>query len=174
MPVAGLGSAAYAYDPGRPAGSLGSAERIDSLSITSRYAYDARHPAGAPLTDVVDVIGESPGRGRRAKTPGSPFAWPNCACATRRPPRVRNSFASITAKQMGKSIPRKRLLLRWCRRPARGVLLGPVPPRPRSTQRGRTHHVFKKGAMRWSRNDGQKKDVSAFCYGSKIQRGFAR
>lgn len=56
VPVAGFLSAAYACDPA-PAGSKGSAERMDSLSITSAYHYDAAHPAGTSLVDVFEPRG---------------------------------------------------------------------------------------------------------------------
>ena len=54
QPSLGLMSAAYACSP-VPAGSLGSTERMDSISITSAYAYDAAHPAGTPLNDVLEA-----------------------------------------------------------------------------------------------------------------------
>ncbi|RTQ50648.1 hypothetical protein EJV47_08415 [Hymenobacter gummosus] len=31
-------------------------EQVDSVSIFSRYDYDARHPAGTPLNDIVQVL----------------------------------------------------------------------------------------------------------------------
>ncbi|UOQ52674.1 hypothetical protein [Hymenobacter cellulosivorans] len=54
VPVAGLLPAAYACDP-VPAGSLGSTEQMDSLSITSDYDFDALHPAGTQLADLLLV-----------------------------------------------------------------------------------------------------------------------
>ena len=53
-PVAGWLPAAQACSP-IPAGSLGTSERMDSLSITSTHAYDARHPAGTSLLDILDL-----------------------------------------------------------------------------------------------------------------------
>ncbi|OGX86833.1 hypothetical protein BEN48_00240 [Hymenobacter glacialis] len=58
VPVSGFISVAYACSP-VPAGSLGSVERMDSLSITSLYNYDAQHPAGTPLTDLLVVDGRT-------------------------------------------------------------------------------------------------------------------
>ncbi|WP_035560364.1 hypothetical protein [Hymenobacter sp. IS2118] len=55
-PSRGFMSAAYACDP-LPAGSRGSTERMDSLSVTSLNDYDAQHPAGTPLTDLLAVGG---------------------------------------------------------------------------------------------------------------------
>ena len=50
-PTAGFLSAAYACSPAEP-GSKGSAELVDSLSVTSAYNYDAAHPAGTSLLDI--------------------------------------------------------------------------------------------------------------------------
>jgi hypothetical protein len=46
--------AAMACSPIDP-GYKGSTERIDSLTITSRFDYDAQHPAGTALNDVLAV-----------------------------------------------------------------------------------------------------------------------
>jgi hypothetical protein len=45
--------AAYACEPSRTAGYKGSEEVLDSLVVRSTYAYDAAHPAGASLNDLL-------------------------------------------------------------------------------------------------------------------------
>jgi hypothetical protein len=73
-PAPGLVAAAHACDPVlAPAGSRGSAERVDSLSITSRHAYDARHPAGTSLADVVEWEGGAPWPQPSRQAPQAPF-----------------------------------------------------------------------------------------------------
>jgi hypothetical protein len=47
-------AAAMACDPAPP-GFRGTTERIDSLVIRSRYDYDAQHPAGSSLNDILLV-----------------------------------------------------------------------------------------------------------------------
>ncbi|HEX8656569.1 MAG TPA: hypothetical protein VF690_03505 [Hymenobacter sp.] len=74
IPVQGLISAAYACDP-VPAGSLGSAERMDSLSITSLYDYDALHPAGTPLANVLEIVGKSQFPVPSRQNPVEPFRF---------------------------------------------------------------------------------------------------
>lgn len=74
VPVSGFISAAYACDP-IPAGSLGSAERMDSLSITSLYDYDALHPAGTQLADLLIIDGRSPLPLPSRQTPLEPFRF---------------------------------------------------------------------------------------------------
>lgn len=73
-PVQGFIPAAYACSP-VPAGSLGSAERMDSLSITSLYNYDALHPAGTPLTDLLSVDGRLPFPAPSRRNPLEPFRF---------------------------------------------------------------------------------------------------
>ncbi|GAA4372871.1 hypothetical protein GCM10023186_02810 [Hymenobacter koreensis] len=46
------GNRAYACSPLEP-GQLGTDERVDSLTIRSRFDYDAQHPAGSSLNDLV-------------------------------------------------------------------------------------------------------------------------
>lgn len=48
----GFTAAAYACDPA-PNGYRGTSETLDSVVVTSRYDYDARHPAGKPLNDLL-------------------------------------------------------------------------------------------------------------------------
>ena len=48
-PVRTGGFAALACDPAGPTFT----EMIDSVRITSRYAFDAQHPAGTPLNDLL-------------------------------------------------------------------------------------------------------------------------
>ncbi|GAB2958081.1 hypothetical protein GCM10027048_26180 [Hymenobacter coalescens] len=49
---AGLVPAAVACSPAEP-GYKGTTEALDSLTVTSRYDYDAQHPAGTPLNDLL-------------------------------------------------------------------------------------------------------------------------
>ncbi|WP_143080367.1 hypothetical protein [Hymenobacter arizonensis] len=72
-PANGLVSAAYACDQVFDPGNKGSAERVDSLSITSRYAYDVRHPAGTSLADVVEREGGTPWPQPSRQAPQAPF-----------------------------------------------------------------------------------------------------
>ncbi|WP_158010853.1 hypothetical protein [Hymenobacter lapidarius] len=74
VPVQGFMSVAYACSP-VPAGSLGSAERMDSLSITSLYNYDALHPAGTPLTDLLGVDGRPQFPAPSRRNPLEPFRY---------------------------------------------------------------------------------------------------
>jgi hypothetical protein len=73
-PGQGFLSAAYACDP-MPAGSLGSAERVDSLSITSLNDYDALHPAGTPLSDVLETGGNFQFLSPSRQNPVEPFQF---------------------------------------------------------------------------------------------------
>ncbi|WBA41929.1 hypothetical protein [Hymenobacter canadensis] len=45
--------AAYACPPMPAPGYLGTLQRLDSVVVRSRYAYDAQHPAGASLNDLL-------------------------------------------------------------------------------------------------------------------------
>lgn len=45
---------AFACTPA-PLGYQGTSERVDSLVVLSRYDYDAAHPAGRPLNDLLKV-----------------------------------------------------------------------------------------------------------------------
>ncbi|NVO86074.1 hypothetical protein [Hymenobacter terrestris] len=45
---------AFACSPA-PAGYQGTSERVDSLVVLSRYDYDAAHPAGRSLNDLLDL-----------------------------------------------------------------------------------------------------------------------
>lgn len=47
----GLLPAAYACSPTRPAFT----EQLDSVVVRSRFDYDAQHPAGTPLNDLLDA-----------------------------------------------------------------------------------------------------------------------
>ncbi|MCC2547951.1 hypothetical protein LJY25_15995 [Hymenobacter sp. BT175] len=52
-PPGGWLAGAYACSPSPPAGYLGTTERIDSFTVVSAYAFDAAHPAGTSLNDVL-------------------------------------------------------------------------------------------------------------------------
>ncbi|NVO33519.1 hypothetical protein [Hymenobacter lapidiphilus] len=84
--VPGIMGAAYACPPAAPSGLLGTAERADSLSITSAHPYDAAHPAGASLLDLLldtaDVAAQLPS----PRQPQEPFRWVDFALRT--PPAV--------------------------------------------------------------------------------------
>jgi hypothetical protein len=82
--VPGLVAAAYACPPAAPAGVLGTLERTGSLAITSAHPYDAAHPAGASL---LDLLADTPGstfRQPSTQAPQEPFRW--LAFALQTPP----------------------------------------------------------------------------------------
>lgn len=85
-PVPGGTGAAYACPPAAPGGVLGTAERADSLSITSAHPYDAAHPAGSSLLDLLLDTADVPGRLPSPQQPQEPFRL--VEFALRRPPAV--------------------------------------------------------------------------------------
>ncbi|GAB2958074.1 hypothetical protein GCM10027048_26170 [Hymenobacter coalescens] len=67
-------------------------EQVDSVSIRSRYAYDARHPAGTPLNDIVQLLPHT-GTGTPVTllsqlqgTPSSPEGMSGLRCKLTVPP----------------------------------------------------------------------------------------
>jgi hypothetical protein len=63
---------AYACPPAPAPGYLGTQQALDSVVVRSRYAYDAQHPAGASLNDLLLETGLGqplPARASRSAEP---------------------------------------------------------------------------------------------------------
>ncbi|QNH61505.1 hypothetical protein [Hymenobacter sediminicola] len=72
-------SAAYACPPTPAPGYLGTKQPLDSVVIRSRFAYDAGHPAGASLNDLlldIETGQEFSPRGNQAYAPRLRFMTP--------------------------------------------------------------------------------------------------